>query len=96
MPDAFLRFRKSHEFWLAMVILICIAVLSSTTDSFFTLQNLFDLLTSYAFVFTTSGKYIYSLPDWFSKGIFWFEFEDANQISYGLNSKFFCSSLPSR
>lgn len=172
MLDMFLRFRKSHEFWLLLVILFCVVILSLVTDSFLTLQNLFDLLTSYAFygilatgflvvlisggidisftatasvaqyvamavantyggnwlsvfliaasigivfglinaaliytlrissiiitiatlniyygllVFATGGKYIYSLPGWFAKGIFWFEFEDANQISYGIN-----------
>ena len=26
-------------------------------------------------IFVTGGKYIYSLPDWFATGIFWFEFE---------------------
>jgi simple sugar transport system permease protein len=172
MRDMFQRFRRSHEFWLLLVILFCGGVLSLATDSFFTLQNLFDLLTSYAFsgilatgllvvlvaggidisftatasvaqyvamafanayggswlsvfliaavigivcglinagliyslrissiiitiatlnifygllVFATGGKYIYSLPDWFAKGIFWFEFEDADQVAYGIN-----------
>ncbi len=172
MRDTFLRFRRSHEFWLLLVILFCSTVLALVTESFLTLQNLFDLLTSYAFhgilatgflvvliaggidisftatasvaqyvamalanayggnwlsvflvaaligiacgllnamliytlrissiiitiatlnifygllVFATGGKYIYSLPDWFAKGIFWFEFEDADQIAYGVN-----------
>jgi simple sugar transport system permease protein len=50
MRDAFRRFRRSHEFWLlAVVVLLCLA-LSLATDSFFTLQNLFDLLTSNAFI----------------------------------------------
>ena len=26
-------------------------------------------------IFFTGGKYIYSLPDWFATGIFWFEFD---------------------
>jgi simple sugar transport system permease protein len=44
------RFRRSHEFWLlAVVIVFCIG-LGLATDSFLTLQNLFDLLTSNAFV----------------------------------------------
>ena len=163
---------RSYEFWLLVVVLAVSAVLSIATDSFLTLQNLFDLLTSNAFtgilaagllvvlisggidisftatasvaqyaalaivlkyggnwaavfalacgigvicglanaalvqklgiasiivtiatlniffgllVFFTGGKYIYSLPDWFGKGIFWFEFEDASQVPYGIN-----------
>jgi simple sugar transport system permease protein len=44
------RFRRSHEFWLLAVILALSIALSLATDSFLTLQNLFDLLTSNAFV----------------------------------------------
>ena len=164
--------RRPHEFWLLLVVAALCAALSLATDSFLTLQNLFDLLTSNAFtgilaagllvvlisggidisftatasvaqyvalaialkygggwagvfacaiavgiacglanavfvqmlgiasiivtiatlniffgllVFFTGGKYLYSLPDWFAKGIFWFEFEDANQVPYGIN-----------
>src|SRR5580700_788006 len=44
------RFRRSHEFWLLVVVLIFCAGLGLATDSFLTLQNLFDLLTSNAFV----------------------------------------------
>ena len=44
------RFRRSHEFWLLAVILALCLALSLATDSFLTLQNLFDLLTSNAFV----------------------------------------------
>src|SRR6202021_75801 len=44
------RFGRSHEFWLLAVILALCLVLSLATDSFLTLQNLFDLLTSNAFV----------------------------------------------
>ena len=44
------RFRRSHEFWLLTVILALSLALSLATDSFLTLQNLFDLLTSNAFV----------------------------------------------
>jgi len=47
---AFQRFRRSHEFWLLVVILALCLALSLATDSFLTLQNLFDLLTSNAFV----------------------------------------------
>src|SRR4029078_2967042 len=36
-------------------------------------------------MFVTSGKYIYSLPDWFARGIWWFEYVDADQIPYALN-----------
>ena len=47
---AFQRFRRSHEFWLLAVILALVVGLSLTTDGFLTWQNLFDLLTSNAFV----------------------------------------------
>jgi len=52
MPDAgvLARWRRSHEFWLLVVIAVLSLVLSLATDSFLTLQNLFDLLTSNAFV----------------------------------------------
>jgi simple sugar transport system permease protein len=36
-------------------------------------------------IFFTGGKYIYSLPDWFATGIFWFEFEWGKDTSYGVN-----------
>jgi simple sugar transport system permease protein len=176
MPDslnaALNRFRRSHEFWLLAVILVLCAGLGLANAQFLTMQNLFDLLTSYAFVgilalgllvvliaggidisftatasvaqyvalavtiayggnwftvfalaigigialgainavfiqklripsiivsvatlnvfyglliFFTGGKYIYSLPDWFSTGIFWFEFDWGKDSSYGVN-----------
>lgn len=172
MPDALVAFRQRHEFWLLLVVVVLCLFLSLATDTFFTLQNLYDLLTSYAFVgilcagllvvlvaggidisftatatvaqyvaislalkyggnwltiflmaagigilcglinavcihvfkiksiivtiatlniyygilvFVTGGKYIYSLPNWFSKGIWWFEYVDANRIPYALN-----------
>ena len=181
MPDSFsaanlkaamLRFRRSHEFWLLAVILVLCAGLGLANAQFLTMQNLFDLLTSYAFVgilalgllvvliaggidisftatasvaqyvalavtiahggnwftvfalaigigialgavnalfiqklripsiivsvatlnifyglliFATGGKYIYSLPDWFATGIFWFEFDWGKDSSYGVN-----------
>ena len=176
MPEtfnaAFARFRQSHEFWLLAVILVLCAGLALANSQFLTMQNLFDLLTSYAFVgilalgllvvliaggidisftatasvaqyvamavanayganwfsvfamaigigialgainalfiqslripsiivsvatlnifyglliFATGGKYIYSLPDWFSTGIFWFEFDWGKDSSYGVN-----------
>ena len=44
------RFRRSHEFWLLAVILVLSLALSVATDSFLTFQNLFDLLTSNAFI----------------------------------------------
>jgi simple sugar transport system permease protein len=50
LASALLRFRRSHEFWLLAVILVLSLALSLATDSFLTLQNLFDLLTSNAFV----------------------------------------------
>jgi simple sugar transport system permease protein len=176
MPDmtaaAFLRFRRSHEFWLLIVTLVLCVGLGLANRQFLTMQNLFDLLTSYAFVgilalgllvvliaggidisftatasvaqyvalgvaiayggnwvsvftmaicvgvalgainavfvqqlripsiivsvatlnifyglliFFTGGKYLYSLPDWFSTGIFWFEFEWEKDRTYGVN-----------
>src|SRR5438045_8962765 len=52
MPStgALSRWRRSHEFWLLSVILALSLVLSLATDSFLTWQNMFDLLTSNAFV----------------------------------------------
>ena len=47
---ALARFRRSHEFWLLAVIVVLSLALSLATDSFLTWQNLFDLLTSNAFV----------------------------------------------
>lgn len=44
------RFVRSHEFWLLAVILVLTSCLSLATDSFLTFQNLFDLLTSNAFI----------------------------------------------
>lgn len=48
--EGWARFRRSHEFWLLIVVVVLCVLLSVTTDSFLTLQNLFDLLTSNAFV----------------------------------------------
>ncbi len=50
MREALQGFRRSHEFWLLVVVLVFCLGLSLATDSFFTLQNLFDLLTSNAFI----------------------------------------------
>lgn len=172
MRDALERFRHTHEFRLLVVILALMAILTIATPSFFTLQNLFDLVTSNAFlailaaglvvvlisggidisftatasvaqyvamtlanaygldwisvfavagavgiacgainallietlrissiivtiatlnifygllIYVTGGKYIYSLPEWFSKGIWWFEYIDADQVPYAIN-----------
>src|SRR3954470_6808824 len=176
MPESrfasFGRFRRSHEFWLSIVILALCTGLGEANGQFLTMQNLFDLLTSYAFIgilalgllvvliaggidisftatasvaqyvalaaanayggdwlsvfamaigvgallgavnavfiqklripsiivsvatlnifyglliFFTGGKYIYSLPDWFATGIFWFEFEWGKDTSFGVN-----------
>src|ERR1700716_4623250 len=169
---SFSRFRRTHEFWLLIVILVLCAGLGAANAQVLTVQNLFVLLTSYAFVgilalgllvvliaggidisftatasvaqyvtltvanayganwisvfaiaigiggalgalnaifiqklripsiivsvatlnifyglviFFTGGKYIYSLPDWFATGIFWFEFEWGKDTSYGVN-----------
>ncbi len=48
--SALQRFRRSHEFWLLAVILVLSLALSLATDSFLTIQNLYDLLTSNAFI----------------------------------------------
>src|SRR5581483_8254744 len=184
MPDsskaALARFRRSHEFWLLAVILVLCTGLGLANPQFLTMQNLFDLLTSYAFVgilalgllvvliaggidisftatasvaqyvamaaanayganwftvfaiacgigvalgavnalfiqalripsiivsiatlnifyglliFVTGGKYIYSLPDWFATGIFWFEFEWGKDSSYGVNLQILALAL---
>jgi simple sugar transport system permease protein len=184
MPESrfapFGRFRRSHEFWLLIVILTLCASLGVANAQFLTMQNLFDLLTSYAFVgilalgllvvliaggidisftatasvaqyvtlsvanayganwigvfataigvggalgalnaifiqklripsiivsvatlnifyglliFFTGGKYIYSLPDWFATGIFWFEFEWGKDSSYGVNLQILALAL---
>jgi len=50
MAESLQRFRRSHEFWLLIVVVTLCLALSIATDSFFTLQNLFDLLTSNAFI----------------------------------------------
>ena len=50
LAPALQRFRRSHEFWLLAVVLALSVALSLATDSFLTLQNLFDLLTSNAFI----------------------------------------------
>src|SRR3954452_20662607 len=54
MPDSFkaalARFRRSHEFWLLAVILVLCTGLGLANPQFLSMQNLFDLLTSYAFV----------------------------------------------
>ena len=49
-PGTLSRWRRSHEFWLLAVVFALSLALSLATDSFLTLQNLFDLLTSNAFV----------------------------------------------
>jgi simple sugar transport system permease protein len=43
------RLLNRHETRLLLVVLLLVAILSATTRHFFTLQNMFDLLTSYAF-----------------------------------------------
>src|SRR4051794_34182432 len=54
MPESrfasFGRFRRSHEFWLLIVILALCTGLGVANGQFLTMQNLFDLLTSYAFI----------------------------------------------
>src|SRR6476469_5224018 len=54
MPESrfalFGRFRRTHEFWLLIVILALCSSLGVANTQFLSMQNLFDLLTSYAFV----------------------------------------------
>lgn len=45
-----------------------------------TLNIFFGLL-----IFVTKGRYIPVLPDWFARGVDWFEFTDKNDFSYSLN-----------
>ena len=49
MRDALRRLASSHEGRLFVVVVVMVAALAATTPHFFTLQNLFDLMTSYAF-----------------------------------------------
>ncbi|SEE50080.1 monosaccharide ABC transporter membrane protein, CUT2 family [Rhizobiales bacterium GAS191] len=49
MLDVVTRLRRRTEFWLLLVIVLLCGSLSFTTDSFLTLRNLSDLLTSNAF-----------------------------------------------
>lgn len=44
------RFFQGTEWYLLLVILALIIILSFTTDDFFSLENLFDILISYAFL----------------------------------------------
>jgi simple sugar transport system permease protein len=49
MPEIFKKLRSKNEFWLAMVLLVVIVFFSLTTPAFFTIGNLYDLLTQNAF-----------------------------------------------
>lgn len=50
MPKSLHRFARSHEFWLLMGIIGLGAILSFKTDTFLTLENLSDVVTSNAYV----------------------------------------------
>jgi len=50
LSGAFMRWGRSHEFWLLAVILMLSVALALTTDSFLTVQNVVDLLTANAFI----------------------------------------------
>jgi simple sugar transport system permease protein len=52
MPERIRHLTGKHEFWLLVVILVLGAALSLATDSFLTLQNMQDLITSNAFTGT--------------------------------------------
>ena len=60
------------------------AAAASIIVSIATLNVFYGLL-----IFFTAGKYIYSLPDWFATGIFWFEFDWGKDSSYGVNLQIF-------
>jgi simple sugar transport system permease protein/ribose transport system permease protein len=49
MHKAYQRFRSSQEFWLAVVIVALVVVLSILRPNFLSLQNILDLVSSYAF-----------------------------------------------
>jgi simple sugar transport system permease protein len=49
MPDRLIRLGRTHEFRLLVVILLIGAAISLASPGFFTLRNLCDLLTTYAF-----------------------------------------------
>jgi simple sugar transport system permease protein len=49
MREALRRFRQAQEFWLALVIVLLVIVMSILRPNFLSLQNIFDLLGSYAF-----------------------------------------------
>jgi simple sugar transport system permease protein len=50
MRERLLRYFRGTEFYLLLVILALVAVLSAATPAFFTLGNLFDMLSSYSFL----------------------------------------------
>jgi simple sugar transport system permease protein len=50
VPDSFARFRRTHEFWLLVGIVLLCLLFSTTTDTFLTLENLEDLVTGNAYV----------------------------------------------
>jgi simple sugar transport system permease protein len=49
MGDLFKRLRSKNEFWLAVVLLAVVVFFSLTAPAFFTIGNLYDLLTQNAF-----------------------------------------------
>ena len=50
MLDAFARFRRTHEFWLLVGIIVLCGLFATTTDTFLTLENLEDLVTGNAYI----------------------------------------------
>jgi simple sugar transport system permease protein len=44
------NFLRGNEFYLILVILVLIIILSFTTEDFFSIENLFDMLLSYSFL----------------------------------------------
>jgi simple sugar transport system permease protein len=49
MHDLFKRLRSKNEFWLAIVLLVVVVFFSISAPAFFTIGNLYDLLTQNAF-----------------------------------------------
>ena len=61
MHKYFVRFRSRHEFWLLLVIVALVVILSLFSPSFFTLRNLSDILTSNAYLaILCSGCLLYT------------------------------------
>jgi simple sugar transport system permease protein len=80
--------------WLTLFAMACgIGVALGAINAFFIVKfRIHSIIVSIAtlnifyglLIYATSGRYIYSLPDWFAYGIFWFETE-VDGLPYGVN-----------